>query len=100
MSKADEMSYEDFNNVIKNLGNRMDKESFETIMEIKKSEEDYEKKIDELANEYFVDIPNKNIFGYYKILEYCIEKIKQSDKNLRMGFGNSLGIQKEETNDN
>lgn len=99
MSKADEMSYEDFNNIknniIENIDNRLDKETYEKIMRIKKGEEDYEKKIDELANGYFVDIPNKNIFGYYKILEYCLKKIKENDKNLRMGFGNSLGIKKE-----
>lgn len=99
MSKDNEMNYEDFNdiksNIIEKFDNMIDKESFKKIMEINKIEKDYENKIDELANEYFLDIPNKNIFGYYKILEHCLKKIKENDKNLFIGFGNSLEIKKE-----
>lgn len=99
MSKADEMSYEEFLNVkkelIENIDNKMSKQTFEEVIKNKKQIKQYEDKIDKLALEFYVDLPNKEILGYYAILEHCVRKIKENDKNLFVGFANPMGIKKE-----
>ena len=81
-----EMSYEEYketgNNILKDIFN-ITKEDYEKGIEFINQIASYENKIEELASEI---IPNNNICGYYVILEYCLKKIKENDKNLGTYF--------------
>lgn len=85
--KKIEMSYEEYKetgkNVLKDMW-KLSKEDYEKGIEFINKIISYENKIEDLALEI---IPDNKIYGYYVILEYCLKKIKENDKNLEMGFG-------------
>ena len=78
------------------------KAEYEKMLERKKITKELEHKIDELTKEYseifFKNIPKEDIkgidisnYGYYEILEYCIDKIKKNDKNITGLLCSALG---------
>ena len=76
------------------------KKDYEILLKCEKIEKRYKEKIDKLALQYMQEFMksykidennfknyNLQIIGYYEIIEYCLKKIKQNDKNLEYGFG-------------
>ena len=102
-----EMTYEEYIEAGEKLYNNIQKhtltrEEYEKMLERKKITKELEHKIDELSKEYseifFKNIPKEDIkgidisnYGYYEILEYCIDKIKKNDKNITGLLCSALG---------
>ena len=102
------MSYEEYEETRKEIINKVAEktfftsEYFEKLKEKMKKEKIWEEKINTLAQEYFTiiqdDIFQENIskdfnfvqYGYYVILEYCLNEIKKNDKNLMQGFAGNV----------
>lgn len=89
--EKNELTYEDFTktakNIFKDWSKDISKEDFNKIQEYSKKVVEYENKIDELALNYIIDVPNKQLHGYYTILEYCLKKIKENDVKYNQGLG-------------
>lgn len=71
----------------------MDIDKQKMIENVLKRSEEYNKKIDKLAKEYFTEVlqipEDGKLFkneGYYTILHYCLTKIQRDDKNSSLGY--------------
>ena len=97
------MDFEEYKKIIQDMLDKTTNEKFFTKEFYQKLEKqienkkEFENKIDALAQEYCkaLLLNDKMIndssaqHGYYAILEYCIEHIKNNDKNLTYMFANN-----------
>lgn len=101
-----EFSYEDYKKTIKDIKSdwfEMSEKQYSEMIENARKYENYENKIDKLASDFIyymfdkdIDVPNKEIYGYYTILEHCIKKIKEKDKNLLTGYVADTNLENKE----
>lgn len=79
-----EITYEDYQkmskDILENWSKDISKEQFNTLQEYLKKLKDFQNKIDELASNYVFDVPNKQLHGYYDIMEYCFKQIRDNDE--------------------
>lgn len=86
------MEYKKFIDTLKEIDKRVDEETYNRIMSNEHKRNEYRNKIERLAEEYYLEIPNKEIRAYYDIIEICLENIRRNDKNISLGEGNCLEI--------
>lgn len=81
------MNFEDYNKQIeqiKNNGFELLKEDFDKQKAQMEKELEFIGKIQELANSYYEDVPNKEILGYYKIIQYSSSMLQQIDERIKL----------------